>query len=67
MVVDVVLHMGLELSGAGTLACIRYGCTNPAHNHRFFLRFLAHNKWARWGTQLTIALFVAIMTVKLIG
>lgn len=64
MLLDVALHMGLDLTGAVTFACLVKGCSDPAHQHNRFVSWVGRN---RWPIQLVLAFIVAVLTVKWVG
>jgi hypothetical protein len=58
MAIDVVLHLGLEATGAGILACVTGTCK---HNNHTVL------KWLRWPIIATIWVGMSILTVWMVG
>lgn len=64
MIIDIALHMGLEMGGAVSFACIMRTCKDPQHNHGGVLRWVGTNPWR---TQMAFAFILAAVTVRIVG
>lgn len=61
---EYAVHIGLDMVGAVTFACIMGACRNPDHNHGRVLGYIGQHPWqAQW----VAAIIVGIIAVNTIG
>ena len=61
---EYAVHIGLDMTGAVSLACIMGVCKNPNHKHGPVLRYVSRHPWH---TQFVAAVIIGVLAVHTIG
>ena len=61
---EYAVHIGLDMTGAVTFACIMGVCKNPAHNHGGILKYIGKHPWQ---AQMVAAVIIGVTAVHTIG
>jgi len=61
---EYAVHVGLDMTGAITFACIMGACKNPTHNHGRVLGYIGSHPWQ---AQMVAAVIIGVIAVHTIG